>query len=98
MLEPNKPIFQRRPTTTKPIQPQSPVKVSQEEIDRKQLLHNEDWLFERKGQPIFVAFLDGEKLIGTVDRIRKFTFVIDTEEHGSVMVYKVGVKYVREVK
>src|ERR1039458_4569344 len=98
MLEPNKAIFQRKTTTTKPIQSQSPVKVSREEIDRKQLLHNEDWLYERKGQPMFVAFLDGEKLIGRVNRIRKFTFVIESEEHGSVMVYKVGVKYVREVK
>lgn len=97
MLEPNKPIFQRKTTTTKPIQPH-PARVSQEEIDRKQLLHNEDWLYERKGQPIFVTFLDGEKMIGTVNRIRKFTFVIDTEEHGSVMVYKVGVKCVCEVK
>lgn len=98
MLEPNKPIFQRKPPTTKPIQPHPSVKVSQEEIDRKQLLHNEDWLYERKGQSVFVAFLDGERMIGTVNRIRKFTFVIDTEEHGSVMVYKVGVKYVCEVK
>jgi sRNA-binding regulator protein Hfq len=74
------------------------VKLGLDDIERKQLQHNEDFLFERRGQPVFVKFHDGEEIRGTVNRIRKFTFVIDTDEHGSVMVYKVGVKYVREAK
>ncbi|MGA3105372.1 MAG: hypothetical protein ABSD53_12895 [Terriglobales bacterium] len=101
MLEANKPIYQRAkpaPPASQPTQKPATLKIGPDEIDRKQLQHNEDWLFERKGQPVFVVFQDGERLTGTVNRIRKFTFVIDTEEHGSVMVYKVGVKYVREMK
>jgi sRNA-binding regulator protein Hfq len=101
MLEANKPIYQRAKPAQRASQPtQTPatVKISKEEIDRKQLQHNEDWLFERRSQPVRVTFLDGEKMVGTVNRIRKFTFVIDTEEHGSVLVYKLGVKYVCEVK
>ena len=45
-----------------------------------------------------VAFLDGERLTGTINRVRKFTFVLDTDSNGSVMVYKIAVKYVSEVK
>jgi sRNA-binding regulator protein Hfq len=98
-MEKDKPIYQRPASATQsrksiPL----PAKFSQEDIERKQLQHNEDYLFERRWQPVFVKFHDGEEIRGTVNRIRKFTFVIDTDEHGSVMVYKVGVKYVREAK
>jgi sRNA-binding regulator protein Hfq len=113
IMDRNKPIYRRNNTPiyqhstadftaavlgtdnkpTKPITPFHP-----EAIEQKQLLHNEDWMFERKGRPVWVKFHDGEKLLGTMGRIRKFTFVIDTDEDGSVMVYKAAVKYLSEVK
>src|ERR1700728_105673 len=98
-MEKDKPIYQRPASVTPSRKSISlSTKLSQEDIDRKQLQHNEDYLFERRGQPVFVKFQDGEEIRGTVNRIRKFTFVIDTDSNGSVMVYKVGVKYVSEVK
>ena len=98
-MEKDRPIYQRPVPATKPRKSVSlPATFSQEDIERKQLQHNEDYLFERRDQPVSVKFHDGEEIRGTVNRIRKFTFVIDTNEHGSVMVYKVGVKYVREAK
>jgi sRNA-binding regulator protein Hfq len=98
MLQSNQPIYPRVKSAQPPQKPTPPVKLGLDDIERKQLQHNEDFLFERRGQPVFVKFHDGEEIRGTVNRIRKFTFVIDTDEHGSVMVYKVGVKYVREAK
>jgi sRNA-binding regulator protein Hfq len=96
-MEKDKPIYQRpAPQSRKSIS--LPAQFSQEDIERKQLQHNEDYLFERRDQPVSVKFHDGEEIRGTVNRVRKFTFVVDTDEYGSVMVYKVGVKYVREAK
>jgi sRNA-binding regulator protein Hfq len=98
MLQSNQPIYPRVKSAQPPQKPTPSVKLSLDDSERKQLRHNEDFLFERRGQPVSVKFLDGEEIKGTVNRIRKFTFVIDTVEHGSVMVYKIGVKYVREAK
>ena len=95
----DKPIYPRLASATQSKKSISfPAKLGPEDIERTQLQHNEDFLFERRGQPVFVKFHDGEEIRGTVNRIRKFTFVIDTDSNGSVMVYKVGVKYVSEVK
>ena len=98
MLQPNQPIYPRVKSAQPPQKPTPSVKLSLDDIERKQLQHNDDWLYERKGDLVFVAFLDGERLTGTINRVRKFTFVLDTDSNGSVMVYKVGVKYVSEVK
>jgi sRNA-binding regulator protein Hfq len=98
MLQSNQPIYPRVKSAQPPQKLTTPAKLSLDDIERKQLQHNEDFLLERRSQPVFVKFHDGEEIRGTVNRVRKFTFVIDTDEHGSVMVYKVGVKYVREAK
>lgn len=41
-------------------------------------------------------FTDGETLDGKVTKCRKFSFVLE-REIGSVMVFKVAIKYVIEV-
>jgi sRNA-binding regulator protein Hfq len=87
-MEKNKPIYSR-PSG-------KPISIPPETIERKLLLHNEDWMFERKGKQVVVVFSDGEQLEGTIGRIRKFTFGLETSL-GSAIVYKVAVKYVREV-
>lgn len=99
MLEKDKPIYARRPVVGNKVVPTKPAeKFPQDAIERKQLQHDDEWLFDHKGQPVFVVFLDGERIMGTVGKIRKFTFVLESEDHGSMMIFKVGVKYVSEVK
>jgi sRNA-binding regulator protein Hfq len=93
MLQPNQPIYQR--PKSGPTQP-APVEVSPESVERKKLQHDDEWLHEHKGQNVVVVFTDGEHLEGLVSRIRKFTFVLEREPEGSVLVHKLAVKYVVE--
>lgn len=93
MLQPNQPIYQR--PKSGPTQP-APAEVSPEALERKKLQHDDEWLHERKGQNVVVVFTDGERLEGTVNRIRKFTFVLERKPEGSVLVHKLAVKYVVE--
>jgi sRNA-binding regulator protein Hfq len=97
MLQSNQPIYPRVKTAQPPQKPTPPVKLSPEDIDRKQLQHDDQWLHDRRGKSVIVVFLDGEQITGKVLHIRKFHFSLDTEKE-SLMVYKVGVKYVREAK
>jgi sRNA-binding regulator protein Hfq len=70
--------------------------MSPEALERKKLQHDDEWLHEHKGENVVVVFTDGERLEGTVGRIRKFTFVLERKPEGGVLVHKLAVKYVME--
>jgi sRNA-binding regulator protein Hfq len=95
MSDPKKPIFQRGAAKPAPAA-QPPIKFTPEEVERKQLQHDDEWLHDHKGKAVRVVFTDGETLDGKVTKCRKFSFVLD-REIGSVMVHKLAVKYVAEV-
>jgi len=92
-LQANQPIYQR-PKSGR--QQTAPVQLSPEALERKKLQHDDEWLHEHKGHNVVVVFTDGERLEGTVNRIRKFTFVLERKPEGSVLVHKLAVKYVVE--
>lgn len=99
MLDPKKPIFQRGVKPATPSQPKptaTPVTLTPEEIELKKLQHEDGWLHEHKGKAVRLKFIDAEVLEGTVGKVRKFSFALHTAS-GSVMVFKVAVKYVAEV-
>lgn len=93
MLQPNKPIYQKPQS-----QPQvAPKPVSREEIERKQIHHDDEWLFDHTGKKVTVVFTDNERLEGIISKVRKYTFTLQREQT-SVMVYKIQTKYIVEVK
>ena len=98
MVERNKPIFQRgvKPAIPSQPKPTAPVTLTPEEIERKKLQHEDGWLHDHKDKAVRVQFIDGEALNGTVGKVRKFSFVLHTAT-GSVIVFKIAVKYVAEV-
>ena len=99
MLDPKKPIFQRGVKPATPSQPKptaASVTLTPEEIELKKLQHEDGWLHDHKGKPVRLKFIDGEVLEGSVGKVRKFSFALHTAS-GSVMVFKVAVKYVIEV-
>ena len=98
MLDPNKPIFQRGIKPAIPSQPKSaaPAELSPEHLERKKLQHEDGWLHDHKEKAVRVQFIDGETLDGTVGKVRKFSFSLHTAS-GSVMVFKIAVKYIAEV-
>jgi sRNA-binding regulator protein Hfq len=99
MLDTNKPIFQRgvKPAIPSQLKSIDPVTLTPEQLELKRLQHEDGWLHDHKDKTVRVRFLDGEVLDGTVGKVRKFSFALHTET-GSVMVFKVALKYVAEVK
>ena len=100
MVDPKKPIFQRGVKPATPSQPKHtaiPVTLTPEQLELKKLQHEDGWLHDHRDKPVLVQFLDGEALNGTVGKVRKFSFALHTAT-GSVMVFKVSVKYVAEVQ
>lgn len=98
MLDPKKPIFQRgiKPAISSQPKPAAPAELSPEQLELKKLQHEDGWLHAHKDKAVRVRFLDGEVLDGTVGKVRKFSFALHTAT-GSVMVFKVALKYVIEV-
>ena len=99
MLDPTKPIFQRgiKPATPSQHKPTAPVtELTPEELALKRAQHDDGWLHDHKDKNVRVKFIDGEVLEGTVGKVRKFSFVLNTAD-GNIMVFKVAVKYVAGV-
>lgn len=98
MLDTNKPIFQRGVKPAIPTQPKptAPAELSPEQLELKKLQNEDGWLHDHKDKAVRVKFIDGEILEGTIGKVRKFSFALHTTD-GSVMVFKVAVKYVAEV-
>ncbi|HWY55865.1 MAG TPA: hypothetical protein VNZ03_15465 [Terriglobales bacterium] len=98
MLDPKKPIFQRgiKPAISSQLRPAAPAELPPEQLELKKLQHEDDWLYNHKGKSVRVKFTDGELLEGTVVKVRKFTFVLNTET-GNVLCSKLSMKYVAEV-
>jgi sRNA-binding regulator protein Hfq len=99
MLDPKKPIFQRGVKPAIPSQPKPTAPVTEltlEQLELKKLQHEDGWLHDHKGKAVRVQFIDGEVLDGTIGKVRKFSFALHTAT-GTVMVFKVALKYVAEV-
>ena len=98
MLDTNKPIFQRGVKHAIPSQLKSidTVTLTPKQLELKKLQHEDGWLHDHKDKAVRLKFIDGEVLEGTVGKVRKFSFALHTET-GSVMVFKVAVKYIAEV-
>jgi len=99
MLDTNKPIFQRGVKPAIPSQPKPTAPVTElpsEQLELKKLQHEDGWLHDHKDKAVRLKFIDGEVLEGTVGKVRKFSFALHTAT-GSVMVFKVAVKYIAEV-
>jgi len=99
MFDRKKPIFQRGVKPATPSQPKptaAPVTLTPEEIELKKLQHEDGWLHDHKEKAVRVQFIDGETLDGRVGKVRKFSFSLHTAS-GSVMVFKIAVKYIAEV-
>jgi sRNA-binding regulator protein Hfq len=99
VLDPNKPIFQRgiKPAIPSQPKPAAPAELSPEQLELKKLQHEDGWLHDHRDKKVRVKFMDGEVLEGTVGKVRKFSFALHTAD-GSVMVFKVAMKFVIEVK